>query len=861
MKLISWNVNGLRACIQKGFLERFDEFDADFVCLQETKLSEGQLILELPGYAQYWCYAQKKGYSGTAIFTKHIPQSVHYGLDVPELDTEGRLITLEYPEFYLVNCYTPNAQQELARIGHRMTWDEAFRAYLSRLDANKPVIVCGDLNVAHQEIDLKNPKSNRGSAGFSDQERDSFTKTLEMGLTDTFRYLHPDAKDRYSWWSYRFHAREKNAGWRIDYFLVSDRIRESVFRAEIYSDILGSDHCPVSLELDQLCNGSLLSFSAPGKARAVTPTESPKKGASADKAKALVPVAVLCLAVLCAAVLWISRSTTEDAPKNSPSDEDWCAVTVYDKTPWSYFSYNSYKLLSSSTLSKEYIFTYECVTETGSYYITDEIYGTTAEQNSIYDTNVLIRVELTGDAAPSSASELDPAVVRLASDHNPVSSVYIDVLDQWTYVYYTDPQCTVPGGWLICAKITAGPAPYILKLRLGDYRLEQSLTLTPAGMDIPTDLEEAFTVTDLSQYAAGIYEGYVVTTPSDESASPDGSVGDYSTCSYLYLNDLTFYAAPTAQEEQQVQNGRYWLLVTPDPTLLSTAGFDALTLSYAEGTLYTTEEDYDEIPGYFSLLRVLYSDPERTNPVAWLYYGNNIYVESVRFDLQWRSLAGIEISVETVKVSAVKYKTSTYALVDSILSDENVLLAYQDGYTAYEPLKTYSRYYCSQMAELAQREDAVEILMNSDFDPDDLDMINWLLKALRDQMTPDQEALYLMKWYSNSPDALKFLPLEDGVDVTSLSLSEFREVLSNNFNYNLVRYSCSTEVSQQLVCEYLLAESELLQDLLAQYFELDLSQDDFYQVCIQKLMNMRFIYGIDNIVDDDIIVDELPIEE
>ncbi len=250
MKLISWNVNGLRACMQKGFLEQFQALDADFFCLQETKLSQGQLELELPGYHQFWCYAEKKGYSGTAIFARTAPLSVHYGLDVPELDNEGRLITLEYADFFLVTCYTPNAQRELARLDHRMTWDEAFRSYLSRLDAQKPVIICGDLNVAHQEIDLKNPKTNRGNAGFSDEERESFQKTLDLGFTDTFRHLYPDVTGRYSWWSYMFHAREKNTGWRIDYFLVSSRLAERITGADIHSDIFGSDHCPVSVELD-----------------------------------------------------------------------------------------------------------------------------------------------------------------------------------------------------------------------------------------------------------------------------------------------------------------------------------------------------------------------------------------------------------------------------------------------------------------------------------------------------------------------------------------------------------------------------------------------------------------------------------
>lgn len=250
MKFVSWNVNGLRACIGKGFLDYFMGTDADVFCLQETKLSDGQLSLELPGYRLYWNYADKKGYSGTAVFAKEEPVSVTYGVGVPELDTEGRMITLEYPNFYLVTCYTPNAQRELARIDHRLNWDKAFRARLTELDANKPVIVCGDLNVAHKEIDLKNPAANRGNAGFSDQERESFQKTLDLGFTDSFRYLHPEETGAYSWWSYMFHAREKNAGWRIDYFLVSNRAASQIREANIRSEILGSDHCPVELVLD-----------------------------------------------------------------------------------------------------------------------------------------------------------------------------------------------------------------------------------------------------------------------------------------------------------------------------------------------------------------------------------------------------------------------------------------------------------------------------------------------------------------------------------------------------------------------------------------------------------------------------------
>ena len=250
MKFISWNVNGLRACVTKGFQEYFDSENADFFCLQETKLQAGQIQLALTGYHQFWNYAEKKGYSGTAIFAKEEPLSVTYGVGIPELDTEGRMITLEYPDFYLITCYTPNAQQGLARIEHRLKWDEAFRNYLCELDRKKPVIACGDLNVAHQEIDLINPASNRGSAGFSDEERESFGKLLDAGFTDSFRFRNPDATGMYSWWSYRFNARKNNAGWRIDYFLVSERIKDRISAAPIYNEILGSDHCPVGLEID-----------------------------------------------------------------------------------------------------------------------------------------------------------------------------------------------------------------------------------------------------------------------------------------------------------------------------------------------------------------------------------------------------------------------------------------------------------------------------------------------------------------------------------------------------------------------------------------------------------------------------------
>ncbi len=250
MKLISWNVNGLRACIGKGFTEFLLAEDADLFCIQETKLQEGQIALELPGYHQYWNYAEKKGYSGTAVFTKTEPLSVSYGMGIEEHDHEGRMITLEYPDHYFLTVYTPNSQRELTRLNYRMRWEEDFLAYLQKLEEKKPVVFCGDLNVAHQEIDLKNPKTNHKNAGFTDQERTKFTALTEAGFIDTFRYFYPDLEGAYSWWSYQFSARAKNAGWRIDYFLVSGSLKEKLQDAVIYKDILGSDHCPVGLSID-----------------------------------------------------------------------------------------------------------------------------------------------------------------------------------------------------------------------------------------------------------------------------------------------------------------------------------------------------------------------------------------------------------------------------------------------------------------------------------------------------------------------------------------------------------------------------------------------------------------------------------
>lgn len=250
MKLISWNVNGIRACVNKGFMNFFNEIDADVFCIQESKMQEGQLELDLPGYYQYWNYAEKKGYSGTAIFTKKEPIGISYGIGIEEHDHEGRVITLEFDDFYMITCYTPNSQNELKRLDYRMKWEDDFKAYLKHLEKTKPIILCGDLNVAHKEIDLKNPKTNRMNAGFTDEERGKMTALLDDGFIDTFRYFYPEDEGRYSWWSYRFKAREKNAGWRIDYFIVSDVLKDRLESADIHKDVMGSDHCPIELRIN-----------------------------------------------------------------------------------------------------------------------------------------------------------------------------------------------------------------------------------------------------------------------------------------------------------------------------------------------------------------------------------------------------------------------------------------------------------------------------------------------------------------------------------------------------------------------------------------------------------------------------------
>ncbi len=501
MKLVSWNVNGLRACIQKGFLDEFEKFNADFFCLQETKLSEGQLELDLPGYHQYWCYADKKGYSGTAVFARHKPLSVQFGIGVEELDHEGRVITLEYQEFFLVTCYTPNAQRELARIDHRMAWDEAFRTFLQGLDAQKPVILCGDLNVAHKEIDLKNPASNRGNAGFSDQERESFQKTLDLGFTDTFRHLHPDKTGAYSWWSYMFKAREKNAGWRIDYFLISDRIRDQLYRAEIHSDILGSDHCPVSIDMDLLVNGALYTHETAGKPRVVE-IENPKKNAKSSAVTAkgfasILPIVLLLCAAISIVTGYIRDSAlfpTESQPLDMPLQFE---IEVY-RDPFTPVKMDgSVHIYAQNQTQPDGTILYGCFDENGnSFYIPEEL------PSGNHD----IFVRITGkDPNLDYYSDLWNIQLNKNTDDQNTMLPPLTADDLLTIPYYNADHLDVPAGWLLWADLSQ---PVI-----SDFTLSVTHPLSTTGFESDLTLIPFLSRTDLTLIDAKALLEYIANDP------------------------------------------------------------------------------------------------------------------------------------------------------------------------------------------------------------------------------------------------------------------------------------------------------------------------------------------------------------
>ena len=505
MKFISWNVNGLRACMNKGFQDTFYQLNADFFCLQETKLQAGQIRLDLPGYEQYWCYAEKKGYSGTAIFTKHTPLSVSYGLGVEELDTEGRLITLEYPEFYLVTCYTPNAQRGLARIDHRLKWEDAFRAYLKELDSKKPVILCGDLNVAHKEIDLKNPGSNRGNAGFSDEERNAFTQLLESGFTDSFRHLYPDKTGAYSWWSYMFNARANNAGWRIDYFVVSDRLSGSIHDATIHPEYLGSDHCPVGLDLNTTCNGGIWS---PETER---PHTDSKTEADGDSPAGHILKLGITVAVLATLLLIIPKITSPQIDPTSPetrstepqSNTDKLIQWVKDLSGKASLTYRNADPISSSTTP--YI-TYDDIqrklTDTSIIH-TAQPPETDDNENHIIlypmEYNFFVQVEF-------------PPYESLFSDSYPDIGVEISLPNSVTMLkaYYVDPS----GVTRSCFLYGYATDPFDLKVKVshnGLYQIQEAVSIVPTG--VFDDLTTSELITKIQQ--SGIIVNAYVSSYSD----------------------------------------------------------------------------------------------------------------------------------------------------------------------------------------------------------------------------------------------------------------------------------------------------------------------------------------------------------
>ncbi len=564
MKLISWNVNGLRACMQKGFLDQFNRLDADFFCLQETKLQPGQLDLDLPGYEQYWNYAEKKGYSGTAIFTKFTPMSVQYGIGIPEFDTEGRVITLEYPEFFLVTCYTPNAQRGLARLGYRMNWDEAFRGFLQSLDEKKPVILCGDLNVAHQEIDLKNPKSNRGSAGFSDEERESFTKTLSLGFTDSFRHLHPDTTGVYSWWSYMYHARENNAGWRIDYFVVSDRLKDAIVKTPIHTDIMGSDHCPVGLEIDLLCNGSLWAPSSHEKAVDRTPPKEPASPVVKTVLTCLL-LTVLLVGGIFTGIRLFPRETapteTNSSGKLSPPEPRYITLHAYE-TPL-YYENSIGQNYDHRDIGEGYLFS------------TEEAFLLTPTAESAYvgirEANFWLRLELT---------EIGLSVFD--RDVFPSFRVTNGSVDNLSIFLYRTPSSKQFAGWFITGTATE---PVTLNISCGIEEYEA--TLIPQEITAP----EYYTVQvnnapDLTQ---------LLTYPG--SYHPD-----------IYTeNDLSYYLGTPIYDNLWDANSNFAVTVTLTPLGKACGNiftFDTLLISAQSSSTKTAlqpfslSENSDSVDGF-----------------------------------------------------------------------------------------------------------------------------------------------------------------------------------------------------------------------------------------------------------------------
>jgi exodeoxyribonuclease-3 len=695
MKFVSWNVNGLRACIQKDFLNQFQQLDADFFCLQETKLSEGQLQLDLPGYEQYWCYAEKKGYSGTAIFTKHRPLSVTYGIGVPELDNEGRVITLEYQEFYLVTCYTPNAQRGLARLDHRMNWDEAFRNYLKVLDAVKPVVICGDLNVAHQEIDLKNPASNHKNAGFSDEERQSFQDTLDSGFTDTFRHLYPDVTGRYSWWSYMFNARENNAGWRIDYFLVSDRMQGQIQQADILSHILGSDHCPVTLELDTLVNGAVWSPDAGTPSVIETETTKKKsKKASPVNGKALALSLCLILAlVLCVGLIPFGSTHISPDP-TSPNDGDNILFTIESHDKFSLV----YKTSDNPTSTKRT--PYKDRLQSGEEVFFADEFNT----GSLYSSNFYLVLRLTDSGKYSFLEGLQSSLKASNSANNTSATPSIQNLS--IIPCYTDAEHTEGLGWLVWGYLFYDVTIWF---HTGDYGFTTSAFLSH------------------NQYNLGIgdiptYDNIIHMIPINKPPQIDIQVEDnfYS----FSIDGSIFYASNRLNDyEENILNANFWFVISLTRDGTSLLGNDIVSLSYIFSCEPGQNPNINHLP-YYSNDKI----------AGWLVYGNNI---TEIHQITAGNSNAILTYTDPIKVtpfiqSDQAMQMSTNDLVNSIVHNQY----FNEIFVEYSSDKYYTYGYLLQeypaVLEMHLRSDAGEYLSLYDGNP----FADYLYQLWKETYTP-----------------------------------------------------------------------------------------------------------------------------
>ncbi len=820
MKMVSWNVNGLRACIQKGFLDYFNQINADFFCLQETKLSEGQLTLDLPGYEQYWSYAEKKGYSGTAIFTKHTPTSVHYGLDIPELDNEGRLITLEYPEFYLVTCYTPNAQRGLARIEYRLRWDAAFRAYLQKLDARKPVILCGDLNVAHQEIDLKNPKSNRGNAGFSDEERQSFAATLDAGFTDTFRHLHPDAKDCYTWWSYMFKARENNAGWRIDYFLVSDRIGQSVYQAQIHSDILGSDHCPVSIDLDLTCNGGIWSPMSEGEATQTFPIPNEPR-TSAVTTKALVSLSAIFILILCVSLLWQPIASLLPTEPTQPdvtylSEPPFSVHVLGDDVTW--FDLDFYiSSFSKYSVASEY----DCLSDGSSLFFIDPV-----PHVATVTSNIALRVELNdvGYAHGMDQTEctftFENAMFTISSesDLSISSSISIPTLEHTLVIpYYTNHSRTKLSGWIILGRLSS-EASIRMSACWGDaVAIYPTLQLIPNKIfsdNIPL-FEEGIIAQScfLPVEEFEVYGAYAFGIPSWTAGHKQ-----------YYTNTITEF--PTL-------DANYWLDIQLSDAVLSQIPADMLTLTVTGFDIdpVLSSESIADDPPYFSVVPK-YSDQECTKFSGWLVYGNHA-VNAVDLIVTYDDILICQVTTLVFPYLRAKDTAllTTESLLDYVVNFPETDIVLNLG----QDTMSLIRQTIPALDVLLDRSDAIDVLMNDSTNGDSYreTLIDYFLsECLMDRMTAHQQAQYLLNLHPSCPRN-PYNSVSIHVDAAACTTDELVDMLvDDELLYQAISLANSDATKVQI---YLLAAPRS-----SYLFEL-VGRDDAYYILQDRLLSDPYV--------------------